>query len=150
MSKYDPTALFREQRILCLINSDLIYHLRPDEHVIFATYFDNHDISPLTAIIRENKSIADDFREFIADAMSGHFKRRKGRKNTTTVRNFEIYAQIRTLLLDDPTLRLRVSEAQCYATIRQLRWADGVACPHCDSGDTIRRGYDSPQRVCQR
>ncbi|MCX7097445.1 MAG: transposase [Methylococcales bacterium] len=35
-------------------------------------------------------------------------------------------------------------------TIRQLRWANGVNCPQCDSGSTIRRGYDSPQRVCQR
>ncbi|MDO9104529.1 MAG: transposase [Methylovulum sp.] len=43
-----------------------------------------------------------------------------------------------------------VSESHCYATIRQLRWADGVSCPHCDSGDTVRRGYDSRQRVCQR
>lgn len=43
-----------------------------------------------------------------------------------------------------------VSEAQCYATIRQLRWPDGVTCPHRDSGDTVRRGYDSPRRTCQR
>ena len=48
------------------------------------------------------------------------------------------------------TIKQLVSEAQCYATIRQLRWVDGVTCPHCDSGDTIRRGYDSPQRLCQR
>nr|WP_051102364.1 transposase [Methylovulum miyakonense] len=48
------------------------------------------------------------------------------------------------------TIKQLVSEAQCYATIRQLRWADGVTCPHCDSGDTIRRGFGSPQRLCQR
>lgn len=48
------------------------------------------------------------------------------------------------------TIKQLVSETQCYVAIRQLRWTDGVSCPHCDSGDTIRRGYDSPQRVCQR
>lgn len=48
------------------------------------------------------------------------------------------------------TIKQLVSEAQCYATIRQLRWAGGVICPHCDSGDTIRRGFDNPQRLCQR
>ena len=48
------------------------------------------------------------------------------------------------------TIKQRVSEAECYAIIRQLRWAEGVSCPHCDGCDTIRRGYDSAQRVCQR
>ncbi|MDD2725256.1 MAG: transposase [Methylovulum sp.] len=47
------------------------------------------------------------------------------------------------------TIKQLVSEAQCYETIRQLRRAEGVTCPHCDSGETIRRGYDSPQRLCQ-
>jgi transposase-like protein len=45
------------------------------------------------------------------------------------------------------TIKQLVSEAQCYATIRQLRWTDGVTCPHCD---TIRRGFDNAQRTCQR
>ena len=48
------------------------------------------------------------------------------------------------------TIKQLVSEAGCYASIRQLRWQDGVTCPHCDSVETIRRGYDSPQRTCQR
>gem|GEM_PF-1445026 len=48
------------------------------------------------------------------------------------------------------TIKQLVSEAQCYATIRQLRWVKGVSCLHCDGGDTIRRGFDNPQRTCQR
>jgi len=43
-----------------------------------------------------------------------------------------------------------VSEAQCYETIRQLRWQKGVFCPHCDSQETIRRGFDGPDRLLQR
>ncbi|MFM8332073.1 MAG: transposase, partial [Candidatus Methylumidiphilus sp.] len=43
-----------------------------------------------------------------------------------------------------------VSEAQCYETLRQLRWQEGVHCPHCDSGETIRRGYDGPERHLRR
>ena len=43
-----------------------------------------------------------------------------------------------------------VSDAQCYETIRQLRWQAGVYCPHCDSGETLRRGYDGPERHLRR
>lgn len=43
-----------------------------------------------------------------------------------------------------------VSEAQCYETLRQLRWLEGVSCPHCDSHETIRRGFDGPERHLQR
>lgn len=43
-----------------------------------------------------------------------------------------------------------VSEAQCYETIRQLRWQEGVRCPHCDSVDTIRRGFADTDRHLQR
>ena len=43
-----------------------------------------------------------------------------------------------------------VSEAQCYESIRQLRWQGGVTCPHCDSGETIRRGFDRPERHLRR
>ena len=43
-----------------------------------------------------------------------------------------------------------VSEAQCYEAIRQLRWRDGVACPCCDSSETIRRGFDGPDKQLRR
>jgi len=43
-----------------------------------------------------------------------------------------------------------VSEAQCYETVRQLRWQEGVSCPHCDSSDTIRRGFADSERHLQR
>ena len=43
-----------------------------------------------------------------------------------------------------------VSEAHCHETLRQLRWSGGVTCPHCDSGKTIRRGFDGPEKFLQR
>ncbi len=43
-----------------------------------------------------------------------------------------------------------VSEEQCYDTIQRLRWQDGVHCPHCDSGEVVRRGYDGPERHLRR
>ncbi len=43
-----------------------------------------------------------------------------------------------------------VGEAQCYEAIRQLRWQKGVACPHCDSRETIRRGFYGPDRHPRR
>jgi transposase-like protein len=48
------------------------------------------------------------------------------------------------------TIKHLVGEAQCYATIRQLRWQGGVSCPDCESSQIIKRGYDDKQRACQR
>ena len=48
------------------------------------------------------------------------------------------------------TIRHLVSEAQCYATIRPLRWQGEVGCPGCESSQIIRRGYGDKQRACQR
>ncbi len=38
-----------------------------------------------------------------------------------------------------------ISEAQCYETIRRLRWSDGVCCAHCDSERIIKRGSHTNQ-----
>jgi hypothetical protein len=27
-----------------------------------------------------------------------------------------------------------IDDGQCYQTVRELRWPDGVACPSCQSG----------------
>jgi transposase-like protein len=43
-----------------------------------------------------------------------------------------------------------VSEAQGYETIRQPRWQEGVFCPHGDSQETLRRGFDGPERHLRR
>ena len=43
-----------------------------------------------------------------------------------------------------------VSDEQCYETVRGLRWPEGVKCPHCDSGNIIKRGRDDVQSARQR
>ncbi len=43
-----------------------------------------------------------------------------------------------------------IDDAKCYPTIRQLRWADGVQCPGCDSREVIKRGKDDTQIHRQR
>jgi transposase-like protein len=43
-----------------------------------------------------------------------------------------------------------ISEEQCYATVRQLRWASGIYCPHCDSEQIIKRGKHSHQTARSR
>ena len=48
------------------------------------------------------------------------------------------------------SIKRLVSEAQCYEAIRQLRWQKGVVCPHCDGCETIRRGFDGPDRHLRR
>jgi len=48
------------------------------------------------------------------------------------------------------TIRKLISEENCYETLRQLRWPEGVRCPFCGSVEVNRRGYDEVHRSCRR
>lgn len=54
--------------------------------------------------------------------------------------------------METPILSIKhlVSEAQCYETVRQLRWQEGVSCSHCNSSNVIRRGFADSERHLQR
>jgi transposase-like protein len=43
-----------------------------------------------------------------------------------------------------------VDDVQCYQTVRELRWPDGVACPSCESKHVIKRGFDDTEPARQR
>ena len=43
-----------------------------------------------------------------------------------------------------------VDDVQCYQTVRELRWPDGVACPSCESTQVIKRGFDDTEPARQR
>lgn len=43
-----------------------------------------------------------------------------------------------------------IDEAKCYEMIRELRWSDGVKCPHCGSYHIIKRGFRQKQPHRQR
>jgi transposase-like protein len=43
-----------------------------------------------------------------------------------------------------------VDDVQCYQTVRELRWPDGVACPSCESQQVIKRGCDDTESARQR
>jgi transposase-like protein len=43
-----------------------------------------------------------------------------------------------------------IDDAQCYQTVRELRWPDGVACPFCESAKVIKRGFDDTEPARQR
>ena len=43
-----------------------------------------------------------------------------------------------------------IDEVQCYQTVRELRWPDGVACPSCESTQVIKRGFDDTEPARQR
>jgi transposase-like protein len=43
-----------------------------------------------------------------------------------------------------------VDGGQCYQTVRELRWPDGVACPSCASTQVIKRGGDDTEPARQR
>src|SRR5512147_2128502 len=48
------------------------------------------------------------------------------------------------------TIRKLISEENCYETLRQLRWPEGVRCPFCGSVEVNRRGYAEVHRRCRR
>jgi transposase-like protein len=43
-----------------------------------------------------------------------------------------------------------MDDDKCYATVRLMRWSDGVQCPHCQSPNVKKRGRDKTQRPRQR
>jgi len=43
-----------------------------------------------------------------------------------------------------------VDDARCFATVRHLRWPEGVQCPQCGSDKVARHGHDERQRDRQR
>ena len=43
-----------------------------------------------------------------------------------------------------------VDDVQCYQTVRELCWPDGVACPSCESIQVIKRGFDDTEPARQR
>jgi len=48
------------------------------------------------------------------------------------------------------SIRELVSDEQCYATIRKLRWPDGIQCVHCKSIRVNRNGHKSGDGACQK
>jgi len=43
-----------------------------------------------------------------------------------------------------------VDDAQCYDTVRELRWPEGRQCPCGDSKRVIKRGFDDQEPARQR
>ena len=43
-----------------------------------------------------------------------------------------------------------IDDATCFATVRTLRWPDGVSCPHGDRFDMTKQGRDDTQPERQR
>jgi transposase-like protein len=41
-------------------------------------------------------------------------------------------------------------DVQCYQTVRELRWPDGIECPSCESTHVIKRGCDATEPARQR
>jgi transposase-like protein len=51
-----------------------------------------------------------------------------------------------------------IDDAKCFQTVRDLRWPDGITCPHCSATQVIKDGKDETQphrprydcRACSR
>lgn len=42
-----------------------------------------------------------------------------------------------------------IDNAKCYQQVRQLRWPEGVECPHCHATHVVKNGHDTVQTDCQ-
>src|SRR5262245_24280884 len=53
-----------------------------------------------------------------------------------------------------PTVQINITnlidDIQCYQTVRELRWPDGITCPSCASQHLIKRGFDDTESARQR
>lgn len=47
-------------------------------------------------------------------------------------------------------LQSLLDDAKCYDKVRELRWPDGVQCPHCASAHVTRQGHDTTQPARQK
>ena len=47
-------------------------------------------------------------------------------------------------------LQSLMDDAKCFATVRDMRWPDGVRCPDCDSPEITKQGRDDTQPERQR
>ena len=43
-----------------------------------------------------------------------------------------------------------LDDVKCYETVRQLRWPDGVRCPHCGAAAITKQGRDTTQPARQK
>ena len=47
-------------------------------------------------------------------------------------------------------IRDLIDDAKCFQTVRDMRWPDGVICPHCLAETVIKDGRDDTQSNRQR
>jgi transposase-like protein len=43
-----------------------------------------------------------------------------------------------------------IEDAKCYEMVRELRWPEGVRCPHCETDQIVKNGHDSTEPHRQR
>ena len=48
------------------------------------------------------------------------------------------------------TLLPLIDDQKCFEAVRKLRWPKAVTCPHCDSPEVTKRGWDETQPCRQR
>ena len=43
-----------------------------------------------------------------------------------------------------------IDDKKCYEIVRELRWSEGITCPHCNSKKVTKRGFHYNQAFRQR
>lgn len=47
-------------------------------------------------------------------------------------------------------LQALLDDTKCFAKVRELRWPEGVRCPHCASANVTKQGRDATQPARQK
>jgi len=47
-------------------------------------------------------------------------------------------------------IRHLIDDVKCFETVRDLRWPQGVTCPHCGAARITKQGHDTTQPARQR
>ena len=50
----------------------------------------------------------------------------------------------------DVNIQNLIDDAQCYKTVRNLRWPDGLRCVNCQSAKNLKKGEDETEPYRQR
>ena len=43
-----------------------------------------------------------------------------------------------------------IDDAKCFEMVREMRWSDGVCCPHCEGRQVVKNGHDTTEPCRQR
>lgn len=109
------------------------------EKRLIERYYLDYNPEPIAKLLRENKTISQGMRDFVADMITGKIKRPNGKKASTLARDMELWREVDDLLrLGHQLTSLRIDGAGAL---------DIVAGNHCMTEDAVKKAYDRGKKI---